>query len=92
MPKPLRMLLTFAAIVGFFAVLYYGAANTAGQFRCEVCVEYAGGRDCRSSNGETREDAIQGAHSAACANLASGVTNAFRCGQTAAASIRCVEN
>ncbi len=88
MGKTARIGLTLLGIGGFVAVLFLGAQQQS-QVSCEVCVEYGGARDCRVSRGETRESAVQGAHSAACSNLASGVTNAFRCGQTPPVSTRC---
>ncbi len=88
MGRSTRITLTLLGILGFVALLFYGALSQS-QVSCEVCVEYAGQRNCQTSRGESPDLAMQGAHSAACANLTSGVTNAFRCGQTRPYSSRC---
>ncbi|MCP4005701.1 MAG: hypothetical protein GY725_16040 [bacterium] len=88
MPKALRITLTLTAIGIFFAVLFYGAAGES-RVRCRVCVEFSDKSDCSESYGDARQSAIEGAHASACANLTSGVTNGFLCGQTPPSSIEC---
>lgn len=48
-------------------------------FRCRVCVNYNGRRDCRTASAETREGAERAATSNACAQVASGVIESSQC-------------
>jgi len=63
------------AIGGF--VVY--SSFTVGGARCEVCVEFAGARACRTVEGATEEDALAAARTNACAQVTSGVTNMLAC-------------
>jgi hypothetical protein len=85
---------TILLAVLFMAVfLYFMVRSTfqAGRYRCEVCMEFEGRRDCRSASAETREHAIRTAVDYACAQIAGGVTETSRCTGSRPASIRWIE-
>jgi hypothetical protein len=73
------------AFVGFMIF----AALQEGQVQCEVCIDYRGGSECRTSAAVDRKHAIQGARAAVCAVLSSGVTDGIQCDSTRPRSIRC---
>jgi hypothetical protein len=75
----------FCAVVG---VLYY-ATVAETQVSCEVCIDFGGRSECRTSAGRDRDEAIQGASNLACAVLSSGVTEGLRCGRTPPRSVHC---
>lgn len=62
-------------IAGFVVV---SSLNVAGV-RCEVCVAFGGREVCRAVDASTEEEARRGAHTNACALLASGVTQTLAC-------------
>jgi hypothetical protein len=72
----------------FIAVVVYATLGES-QVRCEVCVDYRGGSECRSSSAIDRETSISGAVSAACAVLSGGVTDGIACSATPPRSVRC---
>ncbi len=78
-------LLLGAAFLG--AMVY--ATLGESQVECEVCLEFGGGRACRTGSAADRENAISGAVSAACTVLSSGVTDGIACGSTPPRSVRC---
>jgi hypothetical protein len=51
-------------------------------YRCQVCITFKGGRDCRIGSAETREGAIRTATTTACAQLSGGITEANQCENT----------
>ena len=53
-----------------------------GGVRCEVCISYRGGSQCRSVDAATRDEALQAATTNVCAFLASGVTDSMACART----------
>lgn len=58
---------------------------------CEVCLEFGGRSDCRSASAASRDEAVRGALTSACAVLASGVTRGMLCDRTPPSSVRCEE-
>jgi hypothetical protein len=72
----------------FVAVLVMALMKEA-QVECEVCIEFGGGRACRTSMASDRERAVYGATSAACVVLSGGVTSGIQCSNTPPRSIRC---
>jgi hypothetical protein len=59
------------------------------QVECEVCIEFGGGRACRTSIASDRDRAVNGATTAACVVLSGGVTSGIQCGNTPPSSLRC---
>ena len=83
-----RTLAGLALCALFLAALFFATARETGV-RCEVCVDFAGARACRTASGADREKAANEGQSTACAALARGVTQAFACQRISPASIRC---
>ena len=80
--------LALAALVGLGAFVVYTSLQASGV-RCEVCIEFGGGRECRAVDGATEREALMAARTNACALLASGVTNTMACERTEPASTAC---
>jgi hypothetical protein len=57
------------------------------RVRVEVCMEFHGGRDCRTAQARTREEALRTAVTYACAQLAGGVIDTSNCERTTPASV-----
>lgn len=74
--------------VALFATLVYATLNQAAV-SCLVCVEFGGRSECRTGSAETRDEAVRGAVTAACALLSSGVTQGMQCDRTPPRSVRC---
>jgi hypothetical protein len=81
-------LATLGALALFGALLWYGASSQE-QVECELCITFKGRTECRVGRGEDRRQAEESATTAACAVLGGGVTDAFQCNATPAASSRC---
>jgi hypothetical protein len=80
------------AVAGFvFAALVIGYVAYSSfrphPYRCEVCMVFAGRRDCRIASADTREGALRTAITNACAQLASGVTESGQCENTPPQSV-----
>jgi hypothetical protein len=69
------------AALGLLGGLVVYSSLHVGGVRCEVCVEFAGRRACRTVDGATESDALVGAQTNACALIASGVTETMACGR-----------
>jgi len=70
----------------FISVLVMALMKEA-RVECEVCIEFGGGRACRTSIASDRDRAING--TAACVVLSGGVTSGIQCGNTPPSSLRC---
>jgi hypothetical protein len=74
-----------------FAVLVIGAvaySSLHGQaYRCRVCISFNGASDCRTASAASRQEAQRSATTAACAQLAGGVSDSIRCENTQPTSI-----
>jgi len=82
-----------AYLAGFLllgAALVYGTLSEA-QVECEVCLEFAGGRACRTAFASDRNGAMSAAVRSACAVLSSGVTQGMACDRTPPSSVQCKE-
>ena len=76
MKKPVIIgLILFAALVALILFSTMGMAT----HRVEVCIEFNGRTNCRTTSGSTEEFAERTAISNACASLASGVTETMAC-------------
>ena len=72
----------------FISVLVMALMKEA-RVECEVCIEFGGGRACRTNIASDRDRAINGATSSACVVLSGGVTSRIQCSNTPPRSIRC---
>jgi hypothetical protein len=82
--------LALAALFLFMALVVYRSLHIGGV-RCEVCITYRGAAQCRTVDGETREDALMSATTNACAYLSSGVTDGIACNRTPPTKSECTE-
>ncbi|GEM_PF-1850544 len=80
-------ILAFCIFVGALVMALAREANV----ECEVCIEFAGQRVCRTNLGADRNAAVQGATMAACSMLSSGVTRGIQCSNTQPRSVQCNE-
>lgn len=76
--------------LALLAALVY-ATLTQAAVSCEACVDFGGRSECRTGSAETRDEAVRGAVTAACALLSSGVTQGMQCDRTPPRSVRCEE-
>jgi hypothetical protein len=84
-----RTALTYlAAFLLLGGALVYGTLQEA-QVDCEVCLEFAGARACRTAAAATRDGATRAAVRGACAVLTSGVTQGMACDRTPPSSLQC---
>ena len=72
----------------FVSVLVMALMKEA-QVECEVCIEFGGGRACRTSIASDRDRAVSAATTSACVMLSGGVTSGIQCGNTPPRSLRC---
>jgi hypothetical protein len=74
-----------------FAVIVIGAVAvstfSSQNYRCRVCITFDGRSDCRTAAAQTREAAQRSATTAACSQLASGVSDSIRCEGTPPQSV-----
>jgi ferric-dicitrate binding protein FerR (iron transport regulator) len=93
MPSRRRRPLGWIALVALFLFMGFVVWRTfhLQGVRCEVCITYRGLSQCRTVEGERREDAHQAAVSNVCAYLASGVTDGMACMRTPPTHDECSE-
>lgn len=87
MNRTSRWVLTSAVLLAMGWMVYASMARVEHQ--CEVCVVFNGVRRCTRGAGATEEEARQGAQTAACGVLASGMDETIRCQNTPPASATC---
>jgi hypothetical protein len=88
-----RSRLGIFALIGLalFMGLVVWRSLQIGGVRCEVCISYGGRSQCRTVDGQTRDEAMMAATTNACAFLASGVTDGIACGRTEPTKADCTE-
>lgn len=79
---------TVAVIIAFVAFLTWSTLS-AQKAECEVCVEFAGGRNCASASHENEDEAARSAQTTACGPLTSGMNDAIACDNRPAVSRQC---
>lgn len=84
MKKTVLIAIVFA--LGFLVMVVMTTFGGKRQ-RVEVCMEFNGGRDCRTAQAATREEALRTAVTNACAQLAGGVIQSSQCERTPPASV-----
>ena len=80
MSGPRKILVTLAILA--FVVFLAWTTLSAQKVVCEVCVEFANGRNCATATAETEAEAAQSAQTTACGPLAKGMTASIACGKT----------
>jgi hypothetical protein len=61
------------------------------KYRCEVCMDFGGRRDCRTASASTREHALRTAITNACAELAFSKSETNDCERATPASVNWVK-
>jgi hypothetical protein len=87
MNRKAAMVLT-AIVLAIMGYVVYGSMARVER-QCEVCIEFHGGRRCAKGAGATDNEAKQGAQTAACGVLASGMDETIRCQNTQPVSATC---
>lgn len=87
MSGPRKILVTLA-ILAFVAFLAWSTLS-AQKVECDVCVEFANGRNCATATAETEAEAAQSAQTTACGPLAQGMSASIACGNTAPVERKC---
>ena len=77
-----------ALFVAFMAFIIHRSLHVAG-YRCAVCITFRGQSVCRTVEGPTQHEALSGAKSNVCADLASGVTDSLACERTEPSKVDC---
>jgi hypothetical protein len=85
-----RVAIGILLAAAFFAALAWATLRETAV-SCEVCVAFQGRSACRTSSGPAAEEATAMAHSVACAELSSGVTQGMACRRTPPTSVACGE-
>jgi hypothetical protein len=81
--------ITGVVLAAVFVSVLVMALMKEARVECEVCIEFGGGRACRTNIASDRDRAINGATTAACVVLSGGVTSGIQCGNTPPSSLRC---
>jgi hypothetical protein len=72
-------------------VLVIGAVAVSSfrtqAYHVRICITFNGRTDCRTASAQTKEEAQRAATVAACAQIASGVTDSMQCENTRPDSI-----
>ena len=85
MKKTVWLAVLFAALVIGYVIV---STFRGERFRCQVCMSFKGGRDCRTASAATRQEALRTAVTNACAQLSGGVIETSQCESTPPESVR----
>ena len=77
-----------AVVLGLMGYMVYNSMARVEK-QCEVCIEFNGVRRCAKGAGADVKEAKQGAQTAACGVLASGMDETIRCQNTQPVSATC---
>jgi len=77
-----------AIVLSIMAYIVVGSMARVEK-QCEVCIEFNGVRRCAKGAGANAEEAKQGAQTAACGVLASGMDETIRCQNARPVSSTC---
>jgi len=77
-----------AVVLALFTYIVVGSMARVEK-RCEVCIEFNGVRRCARGAGADEKEAKQGAQTAACGVLASGMDETIRCQNAQPVSATC---
>jgi hypothetical protein len=80
------VLIAIVFVVGFILMVVFTTFQGKRE-RVEVCMEFKGGRDCRTAQAANREEALRTAITNACAQLSGGVIEVSQCEHTQPASV-----
>jgi hypothetical protein len=91
MSKAFKIAFPLALALGFLAYLVYSSLGLGGV-ACEVCVEFAGRRECRTARGTTSAEATATAVGNACSLITSGRDELIPCTEAPPVSVQCVNS
>jgi hypothetical protein len=74
--------------IAIFTSLLVISTLALKKVRVEACIEFNGRTECRTASGRNEEQALRTAVQAACAVLASGMTDSMECDRTPPKSVR----
>ena len=80
--------LTIVSFVALVATLTWLSLGES-QIECEVCIDFKGRRNCATAGAVTKQEAMRGGRTTACAALAGGVRDSFACDATPPSVLRC---
>lgn len=89
MNRNISILVTIG-VIGFLAFIAYLTVS-GPSYRVKVCMAFQGRNACKTVKAKTEQDAVRGAITNACGDIASGVTEVVACENTAPASITWIE-
>jgi hypothetical protein len=75
-------------VLAFVAFLAWTTVS-AQKVECQVCVEFANGRNCATASGADEKGAAQGAQTTACGPLAQGMDATIACGNAVPVTRQC---
>ena len=80
-PWPRATVFGLIALVLFMLLVVYNSFQVSGV-RCDVCITYEGRSQCRTVDGDSRQEALMAATTNVCAFLSNGVTDTMACART----------
>lgn len=80
--------LVILALLAFVALLLWTTLS-AQKVECQLCVEFAGGRNCATATAANEAEAAQSAQTTACGVLAGGMSETIACANTPPAARQC---
>lgn len=82
---------TWLIALAFFAfmALVIWSSFSGGEAHCQVCMVFAGQRNCASAVGASEAEAERAARTTACATISDGVTSSIQCEHTQPATRTC---
>jgi len=87
MNRTAKWVLTSVVLAMMGWMVYNSMARVRSE--CEVCIEFNGQHRCARGAGATQDEAKQGARTAACGVLASGMDETIRCQNTPPQTATC---
>jgi hypothetical protein len=80
--------LILLALLGFVAFLLWTTLS-AQKVECQMCVEFANGRNCATASAATESEAARSAQATACGVLAKGMDASIACANTPPTTRQC---
>lgn len=85
MNRNLRILVAVGVVAFLAFIAYLTVSGTS--YRVRVCMAFQGRNACKTVKAKTEQDALKGAITNACGDIASGVTEVVACENTTPASV-----
>jgi len=83
-----RTAIGLAIGIAFVSAVIWSAFSVTSA-ECEICVQYQGRSACSTASAADLSQAESQAHSGACSQVTSGVTETLECARVAASTRRC---